>query len=105
MYRRYFVSGYSFDNREDNTMGMYDTINIKSIKHKNFNQEHIGLEFQTKDLEPNFNKFTIDKNHLYFKNNILEYSGDLDLISYYNSKFIEYRISFYLGQITDIEKI
>ncbi|AUM58502.1 hypothetical protein KNT81_gp269 [Proteus phage phiP4-3] len=86
-------------------MGVYDTITIKSIKHKNFNQEHNGLEFQTKDLEPNFNTFTIDKNHLHFKNNILEYSGDLDLISYHSSKFIEYRISFYLGQITDVEQI
>lgn len=86
-------------------MGVYDTISVKSIKHKNFKQEHNGLEFQTKDLEPNFNEFTIVKNHLHFKNNILEYSGDLDLISYHNNEFIEYRISFYLGQITDIEQI
>lgn len=86
-------------------MGMYDIVKIKSIKHKNFKQEHLDLEFQTKDMDPNFFEYVIDKNLLYFKDGILNYTGDLDLIAYHNKKFIEYVFSFYEGCLTAIEEV
>lgn len=86
-------------------MGCYDIVKIKSIKHKEFRPEHSSLEFQTKDLESNFNTFIVDKNILYFTNTVLEYTGDLDIISFYKNEFIEYSLSFYKGYLIDLRLI
>lgn len=97
-------------------MGMFDTVKVKNIKHKNF--KHTGHVFQTKDLDLNLSEYEIVNGRLWLKvfggkyprlkvDFDFKYNGPLNIYAHTKVDGIEQRVEYDLtfkdGLLIDVE--
>ena len=99
-------------------MGMFDTVKVKNIKHKNF--KHNGYIFQTKDIGLSLSEYEIVNDRLCLKvdggeyprvkvDKDVKYDGCLDLYTYIKVDGIDQRVEYHLtfkdGLLNDVVMI
>ncbi len=99
-------------------MGMFDEVRAINISHENFNQEHNGHIFQTKDLDCYMSEYCVfngvlyqevDKSGPYKRHDYaltLDYSGTLNIYTDISDdgieQWVEYDLIFNLGELVDV---
>ena len=101
-------------------MGMFDEVRAINISHKNFDQNHNGYTFQTKDIECDMSVYCVFNGVLYqevdnsgngeYKRHDyalkFDYSGELNIYANIRENniesWVEYDLTFKDGQLIDV---
>lgn len=99
-------------------MGMFDEVRTINISHKNFDRNHNGCTFQTKDLDCDISEYCVFNGVLYQEVDNsgeyrrhdqalkLDYSGELNIYTYILENgienWVEYDLKFKDGKLVDV---